>query len=257
MAELPINTTGRKNLIVGEVKDKKKVGEAEVMDFFAKIEGEENSTKYGVWSKAGNPSKLEALVKTGTTIDCDVEVKTSEKKDDDGNHYRSRKVTNIYQDGKAVKSEQQGKAWGKSPETTAMELDSKARNTALMQACEFVDSPDATVEDVLSCADRFYAWLKGEKTTPHKETVQPAKQEAPLPIVATAGTTAEQWRIPLGWLKDTMGEVNWNNKKLVDWIHVQFPQTDISGSLTQVINRLDINQTNMLRNHLAELKELK
>ncbi len=69
---------------------------------------------------------------------------------------------------------------------STMELDSKARNTALMQACEYLkETEHRGIPDVLSCADKFYAWLKGEKATINpveklmgKESVQPAQQEA-------------------------------------------------------------------------------
>lgn len=88
---------------------------------------------------------------------------------------------------------------------TLLELDSKARNTALMQACEFIKgqglSASHGIPDVLACADKMYAWLKGGEAplkAPEKPVdkgmVQPSQQEAALPVVE--GQTARPAMMP-------------------------------------------------------------
>ena len=68
-----------------------------------------------------------------------------------------------------------GGSWGKSPETVAMEIDAKWRNTALMQAVDVSkarinvitsDAYPAVMETqaILKIADDFYRWLAGGKT---------------------------------------------------------------------------------------------
>ena len=149
------------------------------------------------------------------------------------------------------------------------ELDGRFRNTALMQACELSkaayeriksEGRIISIEEVLAVADKMYAWLKGDKTTPHKETVQPAKQEAPLPIVATAshiGNVTENEADMITGISKLLDDVHWKPPTWRSWIKLQFPKTDNTGTLSEVLSRLDPNQTNMLRNHLTELRELK
>ncbi len=80
---------------------------------------------------------------------------------------------------------------------TLLEVNSKARNTALMQACPFSKNPD----EVLVIADKFLAWLKGEskpaikvpekpkdlhqaiKEATGKESITPAQQQPALPVL--------------------------------------------------------------------------
>ena len=195
------NNSGRKKLVIGKLLGKRSVpgkqGNFDVLDFNAKIEGENAIVKYSV-----SASGLFDFIKSDAIIECDVQVTIPEGKDgkplvdNEGNPYHNRKITQIFQEGQPVKG--QGKQWGKSPETVAMEIDSKFRDTALMQACEFMnDVPDITAEHVLSTADKFYAWLKGGKARINpveklmaKESVEP---EGEKPV---ASPTESQVGIP-------------------------------------------------------------
>ena len=147
---------------------------------------------------------------------------------------------------------------GKSPETVAMEIDGKFRDTALMQACEMektrYEAEDITIEEVLVVADKCYAWLKGEKTVtkaPEKtapaQPVQPAQQEAALPATMPTNPTLVEIE---GLLKD----VNWKPVTWRSWIKAQF-KVDSTGELAMVLTRLDPNQTNMFTNHLKTMAE--
>ncbi len=71
------------------------------------------------------------------------------------------------------------KTSGKSLEVTQLELESKARNTALMQSCEMAKAEQKikTVDEVLAIADRFYAWLKGTAIASKASPSMPAKQQ--------------------------------------------------------------------------------
>ncbi len=92
---MPINDSGRKKLTIVKLLEKRRVGDAEVQEFTAKVEGEDATGKHGVWSKA-----LYEYIKESTTIDCDVVTKKSDKNDPDGNPYWNRRVSQIYVDGK-------------------------------------------------------------------------------------------------------------------------------------------------------------
>ncbi len=101
---MPINNSGRKKLTIVKVLERRKVGEAEVLEFTAHIEGEEGNAKHGVWSRP-----LDQYIEESAVIDCDVVTKKSEKVDPDGNPYWNRKVTQIYIDGKPVSEKKEWK----------------------------------------------------------------------------------------------------------------------------------------------------
>ncbi len=83
---------------------------------------------------------------------------------------------------------------------TAMEIDSKFRDTALMQACELVKTNKAESDRVLLYADMFYAWLtktlkpavKAPERPAPKPSVPPAQQEATLPTTESNDTLVER-----------------------------------------------------------------
>ncbi len=92
----------------------------------------------------------------------------------------------------------------KSESTSApylAELDGRFRNTALMQACAFLAKDEhSTDKDVLTLADKFYAWLKGGKSPEKlvdKESVQSKAEQPALP------TTESQTGRPTG-MPDTI-----------------------------------------------------
>ncbi len=175
-----INDSGRKKLIIVKLLEKRKVGDAEVQEFTAKIEGEEATGKHGVWSKV-----LYEYIKEGITLDCHVVTKKSEKPDPDGNPYWNRKVTQIYVDDKAVATKGQGGGFqSKSIEVVREELRAKARNTALMQAVELakVWTRLKTADDVLDVAEALDVWLnrapKTQKTGEDTHKTIPSQPDA-------------------------------------------------------------------------------
>ena len=254
------NNSGRKKLVITKAPEAKQITgkdnkTIDFIEFMAKVEGEDSAVKYSVWSKA-----LNEFIKLDAVVDCDVVVTDQKNLDQDGNPYKNRKVVQVYQEGKPVKEQQPGKSWGKSPETVAMEIDSKFRNTALMQACQAnwlyvgAGSTRELVVNVLAVADQLYAWLKGE-TKPavkapekpvDKESVQPAQQEASLPVVESPK--------PFVDILAAMKAVNWKDTTVKSWLKMQF-KADTTGMLAEVLGRLDENQFNMLHNHLAEMKK--
>ena len=96
------------------------------------------------------------------------------------NERLSYSIYQVYDEaGQPVAAKKGGKggggSWGKSPETVAMEIDAKWRNTALMQAVDVSkarinvitsDAYPAVMETqaILKIADDFYRWLAGGKT---------------------------------------------------------------------------------------------
>lgn len=164
---MPINESGRKKLFIVKLLERRKVGEAEVQEFSAKVEGEEATGKHGVWARA-----LDEYVKADTTIDCDVLTKKSDKSDPDGNAYWNRKVTQIYVDGKPVAEKKQF-GGGYQRQTSEAELKAKAKNTALMQGVEIAkfsinheNAIEMTPELVLAISERLYQWLTKDMVSP-------------------------------------------------------------------------------------------
>ena len=95
----------------------RQAGQAEVLEFIAQKEGDNKNERYGVWNKALYPH-----IQAGATLDAEIEVKTSEKKDREGNPYINRKVTQIYVNGSPIIEQKRQGGFGggsrqESPET--------------------------------------------------------------------------------------------------------------------------------------------
>ena len=97
-------------LKITEDKEPRPVGQAEVMEFLA-TDPDNKTLKYGVWSKS-----LYEFIKKGVAIDAEIETKVSDKTTPEGEHYVSRKVVQIYNNGQPLVKKQGGRTWGKSPE---------------------------------------------------------------------------------------------------------------------------------------------
>ena len=112
-------------------------------------------------------------------IDAEVDIAGHEY---DGNTYTDRKVTQIYKDGQPIGG--QKKAWGKSPEMIMAELESKAKNTALMSACDLAKSDKIEVKIILKKAQEFYEWLRNGQEKHKGRQESEAKGQASTPKTA-------------------------------------------------------------------------
>ena len=136
-----------------------------MLEFKAKAEGDDKPHTYKAFS-----SKLFEHIQTGTSIDCDINITTKivEGQDGEPRTYTNRKVTQIYVDGQPVNVRQSGGGhYGKPLEATLAEIDSRFRDTALMQAIEFSKYTEGVTIDedfILGTADRFYGWLSSGNT---------------------------------------------------------------------------------------------
>jgi hypothetical protein len=171
----------RMKLTITEVKEPRPVGQTEVLDCMAT--GPDNKTlKYGAWDKAFYP-----FIKQGAVLDVEVETKTSEKTDGDGNHYVNRKIVQIYIDGKPVKQQRDGFKGGggyhgKTPEETA----SIERQTAVKVAADLalggITNTDrypltgqVSIDEILRNAALIFAFIhEGKLPTPVKVDTKPA-----------------------------------------------------------------------------------
>ncbi len=176
-----INESGRKKLtIVKAFEPKTPEGfRSPVLEFTAKIEGDDSIIKHSTWT-----GSLFPYIKADTTIDCDVEVKPG-KADNEGNPRFNRKVTQIYVDGKPVAEQKTfQKGGGYQHQTSDAELKAKAKNTALMQAVDWVkfllDKTDGKANefDPIPCAERFYQWLIKDTIPPIKPSPEGSKTVA-------------------------------------------------------------------------------
>ncbi len=186
---MAINEAGRKKLHITAVKEKRTVGNAEVLDFIAKIEGEESAVKYGAWSKA-----LYDYIKADTVIVADVEVKKSEKVDPDGNPYINRKITQVYVDGNGVVTEKKGTFLprGETPEKLRSYALSYAKDLAVPIVAATGQFPFNLALKVVKVADVFRRWLDGEDTATviaHIQTfIDEVKREANTPQAGAVQT---------------------------------------------------------------------
>jgi len=196
----------RLKLKITEVKEPRAVGSAEVLDFFAVIGDDTKTARYGVWSKS-----LYEYIKKDVVIDCEVEVKTSEKKDPDGNPYVTRKVTQIFVDGKPVKTptkSSEGKWRGRNEDRT------DAR-TAVMEIGEDWRAGKIKDDDILIKQRR--QWLSSvlpkAEPEPKQEKAKDAPQSKSGAVKAQPDTFDRTWftkafenigdsRKVAGWLSD-------------------------------------------------------
>lgn len=120
-SEKPQPKIERVKLTITEAKEPVAVGDKGALKkaFTAKREGTDKAVSYFTFSKS-----LFEKVLAGASIDADVETSTREY---DGNTYTDRKVSQIYEGGQPVAQHGTGagsggqRAWGKSPETLALE----------------------------------------------------------------------------------------------------------------------------------------
>jgi len=107
MTETDKGTNARLKLEITEVSEPKDIGKERpwmMLEFKAKLEGEEKSHTY----KAFNEKFFEHI-KKGETVDCDINITSKTVEGKDGPHtYTNRKVTQIYVDGQPVNIKQSG-----------------------------------------------------------------------------------------------------------------------------------------------------
>ncbi len=173
-----INDSGRKKLVIVKLLERRKVGEAEVQEFSAKVEGEEATGKHGVWSRA-----LDEYIKVDSTIDCDVVTKKSDKTDSEGNPYWNRKVTQIYIDGKPVAEKKQfGGGYQRPDNTASIESQTAAKIVAELMVAGKLAENDALAELMLS-------WCKKRLGAP---SFTPEKSQPVASKTATATSSPEK-----------------------------------------------------------------
>lgn len=195
MTEKDKGTNEHLTLEITEVKERQDIGKEKpwwMLEFKAKaVKKPENSLIADDKShtfKAFSNTKFFEIIEAKGTIDCDINITTKTiERDGEPFTFTNRKITQIYQDGQPVSVKQSGgRSWGKSPEMVMAEIDSKFRNTALMQAVEFskyLDTKDDTIneEAILDIANRFYGWLTSGKAPkapqPSPEPRQSASKE--------------------------------------------------------------------------------
>jgi len=123
----------RLKLTVTDVKEPRKAGQGEFVQFFAT--GPDNKTlNYATWHKSSYQ-----YIKKGAVIDCEIETSVSEKKDQfTGENYISRNLNQLYIDGKPVIEKKQGpgRSWGKSAEELKAD---RASNEAMVAVKAITD----------------------------------------------------------------------------------------------------------------------
>jgi len=199
--------TERKKIQVGQVLPSRKVGEYDLWEFKGK-----DGVTYEVWS-----STLAEVVKEGAEFEAEV-VHTTKVTDQATYHHH--KVTQIFIDGKPVRGGKGGGSYsgykGHSPE----ERRSIERQVSAKIAFEFPTTTKATVDDLLSNAEKIYQWISSPTTEVVKKTSEPTKAEkewadlethddAPaLPVKAKSATANSKVEKVLQYIADQMKFAN-------------------------------------------------
>ena len=147
----------RQKLTIKEVLEPRTIGEKNIplQEFMA------DGKKYSVFSKSLFP-----YIKLNAEIDAEVVIKQ-------GDNWTNYKITDIFIDGKSVRS-QQGFNRGKSPE----ELELSCRSYALSYAKDLAVASKIEVGALLAQATEFYNWMQ------IKPTSKSGVLELPEPITA-------------------------------------------------------------------------
>ena len=143
----------RLKLAITSVKEPRKVGQGEVLQFFAT--GPDNKTlNYSVWDKSSW-----SYIKKGAVLDCEVETKISDKKDPGGENYVARNIVQLFIDGKPVieKKQSPGRSWGKSAEELRAERASTESIAAIQTITALEIAKVAVKPELISLRD---TWLR-------------------------------------------------------------------------------------------------
>jgi hypothetical protein len=144
----------RKTLTITQVEEIKKVGDNQIPKLSFKAKDGDKELTYFTFKP-----RFFDLIKEGQTINADVE---TEQRGD----YINRRVVQIYVDGQPVSVK--GGYRGKSPE----ELEQQGRVMVLSYAKDLAVADKISIEEITTWADKFYTWLKGDKST------SPAKHQS-------------------------------------------------------------------------------
>ena len=152
----------RQRLVIEKVFESRTIGDKDIpiQEFMA------GGKKYSVFGKT-----LPAYIKEGIEIDAEVRIQQ-------GDNWTNYKITDIFIDGKSVRS-QQGFNRGKSPE----ELELSCRSYALSYAKDLAVASKIEVGALLAQATEFYNWMQ-VKPIAVKDTSKSGVLELPEPITA-------------------------------------------------------------------------
>ncbi len=222
----------------------------------------EDKSKVNIF-EPNNAGLKPSEVREGDTIEAEIELKGKYT------NLTSFTVVEHSEVSKPVKEQQQGRTYGKSPETVAMEIDGKFRDTALMQACEYLKNDGhSTDKDVLTLADRFYAWLKGTplKASPSApESVTKPPKPAPSPVAPEGDKqpVREGGFIPFDWLTEKLGILRqkdakvWGDANLLSYMKKLYKvdATDVFGAASKLTEPQAKHFTKHIEEAIAELEK--
>jgi len=194
--KLKVNSVGK----VEEKSRKDRQGTFPTINFNADDITEPDIKKGYAYSVA-NPILIPVIeaAKKGDIIEADVRKLTGEK--EDGTGWTIHQVIQLYKDGQPIGG--QKKVWGKSIETVKLELESKAKNTALMQAVELAKAVLIDKDEILAWANKFLNWLQTGNELGTME-IKPLKVESEIARAATP--TISEDLFPEGTTQETEQE---------------------------------------------------
>jgi len=152
----------RQRLVIEKVFESRTIGDKDIpiQEFMS------GGKKYSVFGKT-----LPSYIKEGIEIDAEVRIQQ-------GDNWTNYKITDIFIDGKSVRS-RQGFNRGKSPE----ELELSCRSYALSYAKDLAVASKIEVGALLAQATEFYNWMQ-VKPIAVKDTSKSGVLELPEPITA-------------------------------------------------------------------------
>ena len=192
---------------VGQVEEKPRKdgqGTFKTISFTADDITDPDVKKGYVYSVA-NPILIPIIevAKKDDILEADVRKLTGER--EDGTEWTIHQVVQLYKDGQQIGG--QKKPWGKSIETVKLELESKAKNTALMLACELATADKVDKDQILAYATKFLGWLQnGEDTKEKKPKPAPAPKTTSNILEFKTGVELTNYALKHGFTLDKIKE---------------------------------------------------
>jgi len=158
--------TERKTLTITSVEGIKKVGDRQVPKLSFKAKDGDKELSFFTFRQS-----LFDAIKSGETIIADVDIRAREY---NGNTYTDRAVVQIYKDGQPV-AIKAGFRSSKSPE----ELDQSAKTMCLAYAKDLAVANLVSLGEILTVAQQFYDWVKGNGKEQRPEQKPEATAQSP------------------------------------------------------------------------------
>ena len=240
----------RMKIKVFEVKERLPIGDKGAVKLSFKGEADGKELWFFTFSK-----RLFEAIESKKEIDAEVDVSEREWVGRDGQSHTSidRKVTQIYIDGQPIATA--GGRTYTAPNNKAF---------ALSYAKDLAVADKIKTNKIIEWASKFYAYLTDGQPQ-IQEQAEPESDEVLFPKEETQELSTEEHisgAIDMDWLKVSIKELHWSEATFKTWLvsigrKQQWGTIAISGTLTEVMGKLSVEQREFICREIQERLDLK